>query len=1113
LNLLQMPKLLNLKTFLDHLSPKKTCIENFTCPGINTFIKCKTLRVTNRVATNKIKILLYILFFNSLTVCSAIAEQIPFVTQQQVFQTDFKQPNAVRVDNNDHIFVLDGLKQRIVVFGSKTNVLHQIALSLTDNDKLLAPMDMLLLDESILIADTGNYRLVEFNLQGNELQSIDLKSLFSESEKAPEPVALWLENDLLYWSDRANHQICQMQLSTKKLIRCFGRYGEGKNQFRFPFQLAADRDGYLHSVDVLNGRILIFNSKGKLFSQIGRFGLRPGELFRPNGLAVNKEDFVFISDSYLGYISVYKLGRFVTYLMNSNNIPIHFETPVYLSLKKNKLFVVDALQNSIVQLNLSYKEQEKLSAQSKQSSSKSLAAQPISSRKSCISCHISWDNEWTLQSMHIADNKVLPVASEKMCYSCHHGVVVESRIRMLEKHQHPSIYHNKASAEKIKEKESEAKRIRDKPKDKTADVFPLSDNKELLCSTCHTPHNSDENQEVLYSDHTNSWMRISNQDGNLCERCHESKSEGARAELILEQGAKQNEGINHPLAIKFLPAATKNTKAYAKETHLQHGLPEVLIKNGSVLDKQQQLICQTCHQIHAGEGKDLLTLSNSHSELCISCHKSKYAQGKEKSHQKGIHPVNIDLEQTIEYKGKKITSVNCASCHKVHDGAPGTALLPKKLAKQAHELCIACHKDKHSDNPEEAHQQGIHPVNFKLENPIQQEGKKIHEITCSSCHSMHDGQADSALFPHTTHSKKIKDKQQALCVSCHQQQFAKDKQQARQKGIHPVNVKLEKAIKYKGKIIKEVSCASCHKVHNGQLNTALLMEGKEQNIEELCTICHQDHSADNLDESIQKGIHPVNIKLEKPVKINKKNIKTITCLSCHSVHHGEKQTASLVQSDSNGELCKTCHQDEQKILNSDHDLRLTAADQKNKQNQLPEQAGLCGSCHSMHKNAGDKQSLPFLSSAKIVPPDSQQEQGMDQVLFQRDQLCINCHQDNGIAKEKVVNHFSHPYKDLILRSDPKQMPLLKVPEIDNKSVHFVREEVHEFGAIACITCHNPHSWEPDGLKKEKKIKKDKNIEGNSNNSFLHQSDIKGTFCVSCHGIEARIEYKYYHNRK
>ena len=403
--------------------------------------------------TNKIKILLYILFFNSLIVCSAIAEQIPFVTYQQEFQTDFKQPNAVRVDNNDHIFVLDGLKQRIVVLDSKAKVLHQVALSLTNNGRLLAPMDMLLLDESILIADTGNHRLVEFNFHGNELQSIDLKSFFSESKKAPEPVALWLENDVLYWSDRANHQICQMQLSAKKLIRCFGRYGQGKNQFRFPFQLATDRDGYLHSVDVLNGRILIFNSKGKLFSQIGRFGLRPGELFRPNGLAVNKEDFVFISDSYLGYISVYKLGRFVTYLMDSNNIPIHFETPVYLSMKKNKLFVVDALKNSIVQLNLSYKEQEKLTAQNKQSSSKSLPTQSVSSRKSCTGCHISWNNQLPLQSLQMTDDKVLPVGSEKMCYSCHHGVVVESRIRMLEKHQHPSIYHNKPATEQTKEKD------------------------------------------------------------------------------------------------------------------------------------------------------------------------------------------------------------------------------------------------------------------------------------------------------------------------------------------------------------------------------------------------------------------------------------------------------------------------------------------------------------------------------------------------------------------------------------------------------------------------------------------------------------------------------------
>ena len=905
-----------------------------------------------------IKNLFYSILLNSLFLGTVIAIQLPYVTHQQKFTADFNQPSAAKIADNSQIFVLDGLKQRIVVFSADTKQLYTINLKLNNGDVLSAPMDMLLTESKIIVADTGNHRLVEYSLKGQFIQTIELIESINADQKAPEPVALWQENNHFYWSDRANHQICKMDLNQYKLIRCFGSYGEAEEQFRFPFQIATDRDSYLYIIDVLNSRVLIFNSRGKFFSQIGRFGLHPGELFRPNGIAVNKEDFVFISDSYLGYISVFKGGRFISYLMDSNNVPLLFDTPIYLSLHQNTLLVVDTLINSVIQLNLStiqQKVQQKVQqeVQKKTHKNKNSAqlhvAKHTNSGKNCISCHASWEDKQIVQSLHIMDNKILPVASEKMCYSCHHGAVVESRIAIKNKHQHPTVYSEKDKIRKI---------TQDHQQDKILENFPLSEKGELLCTSCHSPHNSDENQEVLYSGHKNSWMRIGNRDGNLCEQCHESKGIGTRSE--------DTKGINHPLAIKFLPAPTKNNNIsnnkYVHETHLQQGLPEELLNNGAMLDKQQQLICQTCHQIHAGKEKDLLTLGNTNSELCISCHKDKYAQGKKKSHQYGLHPVNI---------------------------------------------------------------------------------------------------------------------------------------------------KLETAIKYQGETIKEVTCNSCHKVHNGKVNTALLWDAAEKNIEALCITCHQRHTADSLDETIKKGIHPINITLKKVVKINNKTIKIITCLTCHSVHQGKKQTASLVQTDKNGELCKNCHKEQQQVFNTDHDLRLTADNKKNRHHQLPEDAALCGSCHSMHRGHTEKKQQPFLYAVKTVSESAKQAGLMDEVLLQRDQLCINCHQDKGIAKEKVVNHFSHPYEDLILRSDIKKMPLLKNSDANSTKLNPTIKENHEFGIIACVTCHNPHIWSPDTVNISSKKK---NKEGNGSNSFLRYTDIQETFCITCHGIETRIKYKYYHDK-
>ena len=118
------------------------------------------------------------------------------------------------------------------------------------------------------------------------------------------------------------------------------------------------------------------------------------------------------------------------------------------------------------------------------------------------------------------------------------------------------------------------------------------------------------------------------------------------------------------------------------------------------------------------------------------------------------------------------------------------------------------------------------------------------------------------------------------------------------------------------------------------------------------------------------------------------------------------------------------------------------------------------------------------------------------------QICLNCHHKDGVADKSQIKYFSHPTKDMILRSDKNKMPLL------NKN-----NEISEFGEIACITCHNPHRWSAHKDIEEQVIntgKPEKNDSGNVLSSFLRNKEIQNSFCKDCHGIETKIKYKYYH---
>jgi cytochrome c553 len=83
---------------------------------------------------------------------------------------------------------------------------------------------------------------------------------------------------------------------------------------------------------------------------------------------------------------------------------------------------------------------------------------------------------------------------------------------------------------------------------------------------------------------------------------------------------------------------------------------------------------------------------------------------------------------------------------------------------------------------------------------------------------------------------------------------------------------------------------------------------------------------------------------------------------------------------------------------------------------------------------------PFLSATILKEVESRDKTAPG---LKRDELCLNCHQKEGVAKEKVIEFYGHPYKDMVLFSDEKVMPLVET----------AHEKIAEFGAIACITCH------------------------------------------------------------
>ncbi len=973
---------------------------------------------------------------------------------ERVLQLEgMKQPSAVAVSDSGEVFVLDGVVNEIIVFnksGKQTRKIHLPTKS---------PMDMLIADNKIMLADTGKHRLLLLSLSGSVLQSIELPEAeagndnctkqqkkggvcFSNNKKA-EPTGITYQKDTLYWSDRRNHRVCRTLLGDK-MTRCWGEHGKTEDQFRYPFMLTSDKDNYLYVVDVLNARIQVFNYRGKSFGGISTFGLSKGALFRPNGVTTDMSGSLFVSGAYRGTISSFKGRKYTGELLDSHGNILKFKQAVGIHYKNNKLYVVEMEKGRVQVFQLK-------EVKSKRSEKKQI---PIVSRQDCVMCHLEWVDDYKA----IENTKAPLVAEQKMCMSCHHGAVIDSRQAMMQGEQHPDYHHPQ------KDKDFLPTNERKTPID---NKLPLLEKSTPYCGSCHTPHAKHEDETGIHPDHQNSWMRLDNSQGQLCESCHAD-----------HKASKDKLGENHPIGI-YLQKPPKedenNKRKYATEFSLHKGLPKSLKQLGGKTADAEAITCESCHLLHGAKNKSLLLKKDT--KLCTTCHEKQDSNDNKSAHKKGIHPVHVKPEEEMTLKDKKVKKIECKSCHDVHGGMAQSALLYKE--KTFNNRCEDCHSRQYSNDKKQARKKGIHPIHEKLEKSVRLADKDITDVECQSCHSVHNGKENTAAL--VAYEKQ-------LCATCHPKENNNGKKDARKKGVHPVNFKLDKPIKFNNKNITKIECQTCHSVHEGKPNTPSLIN-KDAN--QLCVSCHPRQHANDLKQARKKGVHPVNIKLDKPVKIAGKQIETLQCLSCHSVHHGKPNTPALLEEHKNGTLCKNCHRPESAAIYSDHNMQRTAKNSYNLNKESPLQAGVCGSCHSLHKAPKGADKL-FVGSGIGA---------LASKILKRDRSCFACHRDKGIASKKQVKLYTHPQRDLVLKSNQKQFPL-----VDKYG------KTKAEGQIACITCHNPHRWIPAGGKRST-IRKGQNEEGNILNSFLHHKSPQGSFCADCHGIESQIRFKYYHDKR
>ncbi|MDF2946623.1 MAG: repeat containing protein [Bacillales bacterium] len=217
----------------------------------------------------------------------------------------FGMPYGIDGDENGNIYIADLKHGAVKIFDKKGKFK---SLYLTD-EAFSAPTDIRIKDNKIYVADVGLGKVVAYDLKTNKLvkeYGVDKKG--KSKLNAPNGVAVDDEGNV-YVSNSSDSNIIKYDKNGKQLMIVNGsgsKDGKGTSIFVQPRGIGVDSRGRILVVDMINSTAYGFDSEGKKLFEFAERGSEQDQITLPRGLFVDDNNFVYIADTALNRIQVFR---------------------------------------------------------------------------------------------------------------------------------------------------------------------------------------------------------------------------------------------------------------------------------------------------------------------------------------------------------------------------------------------------------------------------------------------------------------------------------------------------------------------------------------------------------------------------------------------------------------------------------------------------------------------------------------------------------------------------------------------------------------------------------------------------------------------------------------
>jgi DNA-binding beta-propeller fold protein YncE len=202
-----------------------------------------------------------------------------------------QKPRAIAIDAQDRIYLVD-MTARIQVFDSQGKFLRGWQ---TPDHQFGRPTG-LSIDRrgNVIVPDTHYYRVLFYSPEGKLLETLGGKNGNGPGEFGWVTDAVEDSRGNLYVSEYGEYDRIQKFSPDHKYLLEWGSHGSEPGQFVRPQSMAVDKDDHIWVADACNHRIQVFDTQGKLLKLWGKPGQALGELYYPYGLILDEEGHVYV---------------------------------------------------------------------------------------------------------------------------------------------------------------------------------------------------------------------------------------------------------------------------------------------------------------------------------------------------------------------------------------------------------------------------------------------------------------------------------------------------------------------------------------------------------------------------------------------------------------------------------------------------------------------------------------------------------------------------------------------------------------------------------------------------------------------------------------------------